>query len=121
MLVRPKGIDGIHNKRGLYADEAAYTGIATLKFLHQQPIFDVVHTGATVALKRSPVEAKFFYGTHKISREMAVAVALLNDGDKVVFHKGACVGADDKFVIGKKGVKLDEINALKLECHRCTF
>ena len=99
LLIRAKGIDRIHDERRLYAHKAADARIAALEFLHQQPVFDVVHTRAAVAFERCAKEAEFAHGTHQLARKAAVAVALLDNGDEVVFDKGARTGADDKFVI----------------------
>ena len=82
-----------------------------------RPYFDVVHAGAAVAVEGRAVEAELAHGPDQFAREAAVAVALLDDGDEVVFDEGACVGANEKLVLREQGVELDEINALKLECH----
>ena len=99
LLVGTKGINRIHHKRGLYADEAADAGISSFELLHQQSIFNVVHAGAAVAFERRPEEAEFAHGPHQLARKPPVAVTLLDDGDEVVLDKGARAGADDKFVI----------------------
>ena len=58
------------------------------------------------------------HGPDQFAREAAVAVALLDDWDELVFDKGAGIRANEEFVLRKKCVELDEIYAFKLECHR---
>src|SRR5207248_8242910 len=99
LLIGPKGMDGIHNKRGLHADEAANAGISTFKLLHQQSILDIVHARAAIAFERRAVEAEFAHRTHQFARETTFAVALLNDPDEIVLNKPARAGPDDQFVI----------------------
>ena len=40
--------DRIHDESALYRHETSKAGIAALNFLHDEPVFDIVHTGATV-------------------------------------------------------------------------
>ena len=54
---RAEGVDGVHDERGLDADEAADAGVAALELLVEEAGFDVVHAGAAVVGEGGAVEA----------------------------------------------------------------
>ena len=95
LLLCAKGKDRIHDQRRLHADKAAEAGVPALKFLHQQAVFDVVHSSAAVPFNRCPVEAEFTHGTYQLARKAAVAIALFNDRDELVVDKGSRVTANE--------------------------
>src|SRR6185312_1768127 len=121
LLLCAEGKDGIHDQRRLHADKAAEAGVPALKFLHQQAVFDVVHSSAAVPFNRCTIEAEFTHGTYQLARKAAVPVALFNDRDEFVVNKGSRVAANEQFIVREKRVKLEEINSLKLKCHSSTF
>ena len=110
-------MDGVHDERGLHADEAADAGVAALELLVEEAGFDVVHAGAAVAVEGGAEEAELAHRADEFFGEAAVAIAVLDDGDEFVFDEGAGVGADEELVFGEEGVELEEVYALKLECH----
>ena len=118
MLVGAEGVDGVHDECGLYADKAAQAGVSTLEFLGEQAVLYIVETGTAVAFECCPEEAEVTHRANEFAREAAVAVALLDDGDEVVFDEGSGVGANEKLIFREEGVKQDEVYALILECHR---
>ncbi len=87
LLFGAEGEDGIHDQRRLHADEAAHAAVAALEFLHDEAVFDVGHAGAAVAVQVRAKEAEFAHRLDKLSGEAAVAVALLDDGNEVVFDE----------------------------------
>ena len=58
LLFGAEGVDGIHDKRGLHADEAAQAAVAALQFLRHEAVFDVGHAGAAVAFEIGAEEAE---------------------------------------------------------------
>src|SRR5581483_4822114 len=121
LLLCAEDKDGIHDERRLHADKAAQPGVPALKFLHQQAVFDVVHSSAAVPFNGCPIEAEFTHGTHQLAREAAVAIALFNDRDEFVVDKESRVTPNEQFIVREKRVKLKEINSLKLEGHSSRF
>ncbi len=121
LLVAAEGVDGIHDQGGLHADERAHAGVAALHLLHDQAVFDVRHAGAAVAFEAGAEEAEVGHGLDQFAGEAAGAVALLDDGDEVVFDELAGGVADQEFVVGEESVKADEVNAAEFEGHGILF
>ena len=117
LLVAAEGVDGIHHQRRLHADEGAHAAVAALQFLHHQAVFDVRHSGAAVALEAGAVEAEVGHRLDQFTGEAAGAVALLDDGDEVVFDELARGIADQALVVGEQGVEFEEINSPELDGH----
>ena len=114
LLVAAKGINGIHDQRGLHAHERTHAGVAAFQFLHHQAVFDVGHSGATVAFEAGAVEAEVGHGLDQFAREAAGAIALLDDGNQVVFDELAGGIADQTLVVAEQGVEVDEIHSSEL-------
>jgi hypothetical protein len=110
-------VDRIHDQRRLHADEAADAGVAALELLGDEAVFDVGEAGAAVALDGRAEEAELAHGLDEFAREAAVAVALLDDGDEVVFDEIACGVAGEQLVFRKQAVEAEKVYALELECH----
>ena len=117
LLVGAEGVDGVHDQRRLHADEAANAGVAALELLRDEAVFDVGHAGAAVALDGRAEEAELAHGLDEFAREAAVAVALLDDGDEVVFDEIAGGVAGEELVFREQVVESEKIYAFKLECH----
>src|ERR1700733_3977406 len=115
LFFAPKGMDGVHHERGLHADEAAHTGVPAFEFLSYKSVLDVPHAGAAVALQRRAEETQIGHGLDQFAREAAGAVALLDDGDEVVFDELAGGVADQAFFFSEERIKLDEIDTLELD------
>lgn len=117
LLFCAEGVDGIHDERGLDAGEAAQTGVAAFELLHDEAILDVGHAGAAVAVEVDAEEAELAHGFDELAREAAVAVALLDDGDEVVFDEVAGGFANHALVFSEEGVEVEEINAFERKRH----
>ncbi len=115
LLFAAEGMDGIHHQRRLHADEAAHAGVAAFEFLGYQSVLDVAHAGAAIALQRRAEEAEIGHGLDQFAREAAGAVALFDDGDKVVFDELAGGIADQAFFFREERIKLDEIDTAKFD------
>lgn len=111
LRVAAKGINGIHHQAALHAGKAAQAAIAALQLLHDEAVLHVVHARAAVALNGGAEEAKLAHGSHDLPREAALAVALLDNGDKVVFHELAGGGAHHALVFCQQRVEFQEVNA----------
>ena len=101
----------------MYADKRANAAVAALQFLHDQSVFDIRHPGAAVAFEAGAIEAQVGHGFDQFLGEAAGAVALLDDGDEVVFDELAGGVADQALVVGEQGVEFEEIDAPELDGH----
>ena len=115
LLVATEGVDGIHHESRLHADETAHARVATLQFLRHQAVFHVGHARAAIALEIGAEEPQLRHRLHQFAWEAARAIALFDDGDKIVFDELASGIADQALVIGEQSVEIDEINAAKLD------
>ncbi len=66
-------------------------------------------------------EAELAHLGDEFAGETALAEAVFNDGDEVVFDEGAGGVADHDFVFGEEGIELEEVYALELEGHFLTL
>ena len=117
LLVGAEGVDRIHDQRRLHADEAADAGVAALQLLHDQAVLDIGHAGAAVAFDGRAEEAQFAHGLDQFAREAAVAIALLDDGNEVVFDKVAGGVASEALFFREQVVESEKIYAFELKCH----
>jgi hypothetical protein len=113
LFVAAEGINRIHHQPRLHADEAAHAGVAALQFLRHQAVFDVAHAGAAVALERRAKKSQLGHGLDQFAGKAAGAVALLDDGNEVVFDELARGIAHQAFFVGEQGIVLNEIDAAK--------
>ena len=120
LLVGAEGVDGVHDERGLHADEAAEAGVAAFEFLHHQAVFDVGHAGASVALEVGAEEAELAHDGNQFAREALGAKAFLDDGDEVVFDEVARGATDEEFFFIEAGIEMEKVEALEFESHDCT-
>jgi hypothetical protein len=114
---RAEGVDGVHNQRGLHADKAAKARVAAFQLLHYQAVFHVGHAGAAVALEIGAEEAQLAHHGNKFAGETALAEAVFDDGDEVVFNEIASGAADEELVLRKAGVEMEEVEVLEFEGH----
>ncbi len=117
LLVGAEGVDGIHDQRGLDADEAAQAGVAAFEFLHHEAVFDVGHAGAAIAFEVGAEEAQFAHDGHQFARKALGAETLLDDGDEVVFDEVAGCAADEQLIFTEAGIEMEKIETLKFESH----
>ncbi len=118
LVIGAEGVDGIHDERGLDADEAAHAGVAALEFLHDEAVLDVGHAGAAVALEAGAEEAELAHLGNEFFGKAALAVALLDDGDEVVFDELAGGVAREALVVAEEAVEADEVYALERKSHK---
>ena len=102
LLLAAEGVDGIHAQAGLHADERTHAAVAALEFLRHESVFDGGHAGAAVAGEGGSVEAELAHGLDELFGEASVAVALLDDGDEVLFDEEAGVVAHEALVVGEE-------------------
>ena len=113
LRLRPVGIDGPHHQRRLHRNKAAQPRIAPLQLLHHQPVFDVRHLGAAVALQIRPKVAQLPDLGDQLHRESGRLRVLLDDGLDLLLHPLADGGANDLFVVAQLRVQLQKIDAMK--------
>jgi hypothetical protein len=89
--------------------------------LTNQTVFDVGHSGATVAFEAGAVKAEVSHGLDQFAREPPGAIALLDDGNQIVFDEFAGRIADQPLVVAEQRVEPDEVNSSELEGHKCLF
>ena len=118
LLVAAKGVNGVHGQRGVDADERADSAVAPLQFLHHKSVFDIRHSGTAVALETGAVETQVGHGLHQFAGEAAGAIALLDDGNEVVFDKFAGGVAHQTLFVREQGVEFEEINSPELDGHQ---
>ncbi len=106
---------GYMHERGLHADEAAKAGVAAFQFLHHQAVFHVGHAGAAVALEVGAEEAELAHRWAQARAGSALAEALLDDGDEIVFDEIARGAADQQFVFAEACIEMKKIEALEFE------
>ena len=102
LLLAAEGVDGIHAQSGLHADEGAHAAVAALEFLGHESVLDGGHAGAAVAVEGGSVEAELAHGLDELFGEASVAVALLDDGNDVLFDEEASVVAHETLVVGEE-------------------
>ncbi len=117
LLVGAEGVDGVHDERGLHADEGADAGVAALHLLRHQAVFHIGHSGAAVAVQIGAEEAHLAHRLHQLAGKAAFAVALFDDGDQVVVDEAASGVADKPLIFGEQGIEADEVDVLELESH----
>jgi hypothetical protein len=78
--------DGEHGQRALHADEAAHARVAALQLLAGQPIGDIRHAGAAIAVQVHAQQAHLADLRDEVHGEGAGAAVLLDDGDDLVIH-----------------------------------
>src|SRR6185437_14072277 len=110
-------MDGVHDESGLDADEAADAGVSALHLLGDESVLDVGHAGTAVAVEVGSEKAELAHLGDKLAREAALTVALLDDGNEVVFDELAGGVAGEALVVGEKGVELDEVDSAEFEGH----
>ena len=98
----PKVIDGIHHQRRLHADKAAQAGVAALQFLHHQAVLHIRHARAAIALNVCAKKSQLAHGLNQLARKASVPVALLDDGNQVVFDEGPGSVASHAFIVAEK-------------------
>ena len=106
LLVAAESVDGVHDQRRLHADEGAHAGVAALQFLRDQAVFDIRHAGAAIAMQRCAEEAEIGHGLDQFARKAAGAIALLDDGDEIVFDELAGGVADQALVVVQQGIEM---------------
>jgi hypothetical protein len=87
------------------------------QFLHHQAVLHVRHAGAAVALERGAVEAHLTEGLYEFLGKAPVAVALLDDGDEVLFDVLPGAVAHQALVVREQGIELDEVHSLEFKGH----
>ena len=117
LLVGAEGVDGIHDQRRLHADKAAQAGVAAFQLLHHQAVLDIRHAGAAVALEVGAEEAQLAHEGNELARKTALAEAVFDDGNDVVFDEVASGAADEEFVFAEAGVEMKEVEVLEFEGH----
>ena len=73
--------------------------------------------GASIALEAGAKEAQLAHGLNQLPRKAAIAIALLDDGNYIVFDELASSIARQQLIARQQPVKLDEINPFKFERH----
>jgi hypothetical protein len=117
LVFRAEGVDGIHDERGLDADEAAEAGVAALQLLHDEAVFDVGHAGAAVTLEVCAEEAQLAHDRDEFAGEAAFAEAVFDDGNEIIVDEIARCFADEELVFTETCVEMEEVYVLKLEAH----
>ena len=83
-----------------------------------RPVFNTVHAGAAVAVKRGAKEAELGHRRDQFSRKPAVAIAVFNDGDEVVFYKLSGCGAHHALFFREQGIEFEEIHTTEFKRHK---
>ncbi len=76
-----------HHQGGLHADEAAEAGVPALELLHDQPVLDIAHPGASVAFQVSAEEAELTQLRNQFARETGVTEAVADQRQHAFIHK----------------------------------
>src|SRR5712692_7366087 len=121
LFLAAEGIDRIHHQRRLHTDERAHTAVSTLQFLCNQAVFHIRHACATVALETGAEESQFSHRLHQFAGKAAGAVAVLNDGDEIVFNESTSGIADEALVVSEQRVEFEEIDSSELDSHDVLF
>lgn len=103
-------MDGEHDERALHADEAAQARIGAFKFLHQESVLDVVHTGATVAFEIGAEEAQGGHFGDKLRGEGGAVEGVAHERLRGFVNEAARGGADQQFLFGQEGIKVHVID-----------
>ena len=80
-----------------------------------RPYSTLRHAGAAVAVERCAEEAEIGHGLDQFAGKAAGAVALLDDGDEIVFDELARGVADQALFFGEQGIEFDEIDAAEFD------
>src|SRR5579872_5722579 len=99
LLLRAKGEDRIHDERALDGDEAAEAGIGAFQFLHDEAVFHVAQTGASVTLQIRSQEAQPPDLRDQFCREAALAVTAADNGNYTILDKLAGRLADQSLLL----------------------
>ena len=121
LFLAAEGIDRIHHQRRLHTDERAHTAVSTLQFLCNQAVFHIRHGCATVALETGAEESQFSHRLHQFAGKAAGAVAVLNDGDEIVFNESTSGIADEALVVSEQRVEFEEIDSPEFDSHDVLF
>src|SRR4026207_2387372 len=125
LLVRPKGMDRIHDQRTLHRREGPDAALAPLQLLHDQPVSHVVEPGAAVLLGQvGAEEAQLGHAGDELLGELSFYIGLTDDRDEVLIHPGPHGIAHRALILGEEGIEIKEIDAGELRdrcpsCHLC--
>ena len=73
--------NGEHDQRALDGNETTQSGISTLDFLHDQPVFNIAHSGATVTFEVCAEETQPPHFGNQFHRKCGVAISLADHGE----------------------------------------
>ena len=69
-------------------------------------------------MKGGAKEAEFPHRRNQLTGKPALAIAVFNDGNEIIFYKLSCRVAHHALVFGEERVEFKEINTTELKCHR---
>ena len=111
-------IDRIHHERALHRGERPHTRIAALQLLHDEPVGDVVQTGAAVLLGQIRAEqAELRHARNQLPGEFARDVRFPYHRHQVLIHPFSNCVTDRTLLFAEETVDVVEVNAAKLWGH----
>src|SRR5262245_58681538 len=106
--------DRIHNKSALDADKAAQSAVASLKFLHDQAVGDIVHVGASELFGQVAAQKPEFRQLgNEFGRESCLLEMLIDDRKHALIDKTADAVAYHAFLIRQQIVHAVKIDSSK--------
>ena len=114
LRITAEGVNRVHDERALHGDEAAESGIATLKFLRHEAVSDVGHARATVTLEIRAKKAEFAELWNEMHRKCSFPAVFFDDGDNFVFDEFARGLAHQFLFVVELGIEIDEVHTAVL-------
>ncbi len=110
LLFAAVGVDGIHAQRGLHADEAADTAVATFQFLADQAVADPVQAGAAVLFRqRGAKQAEVGDFRYEFLREPALVECLADDGTHALVGEAGHGVLHRALFFGQQGTDIKQV------------
>ena len=113
LLLGTPGINRVHRERALHRGERAQAGIAGLELLHDQPIGDVVHPGASVAFEIGAENTELGHLRHQLERKSLAGKMALDFGQNLALDELPDRVARSSFLRGRAFVEVEKVEILE--------
>jgi hypothetical protein len=112
--------DGIHHERALDRDEAAQAGIRALDFLHDEPVFDVAHAGASVTLEIGAEKTERRHFGDEFAGEAGVAESVADQREGALIGEAPGCLPDHEFLRGELRIDQKVVDAAEGHEFQCS-
>ena len=109
LLLGAVGVDGVHDEARLHAHHRAVTAVHALQLAGDEPVADVIHPGAAVAVQGRAEHPQLSHLVDDAAVELLVAVRFQDARHELVLRIGARHVADVPLVLGELVVEVQGV------------